>query len=164
MSNPGYVFADWAGIDDNDESYANVPILRKFNYRLETGEVGTDDENIANVLYNINRIEMYKSFSTNDLKELDDTFGKLFFMVVDSKVHLNRFNQIFSEKINKKTLDDVINTLDNAIDTIRANRSDMIEETPNINEVCKVFSSVYNNLLDIVTNILKLDAQAIGRV
>jgi hypothetical protein len=159
MSNP--VFADWAGMDDNGES--NVPILRKFNYRLETGEVGTDDENIANVLYNINKSEMYKSFSTSDLKELDATLGKLFFLVLNSKVHLNRFNTVFSEKINTKTFDDVTKTLDNAMDTIRAKRSE-IEGNPDINEVCKAFSSVYCELLQIVTKILELDAQAVGRV
>ena len=26
-------------------------IIRKYNYKLETGVVGTDDENIANILY-----------------------------------------------------------------------------------------------------------------
>ncbi len=33
-------------------------IIRMYNYRLETGKVGTDDANIESVLYTINLMEM----------------------------------------------------------------------------------------------------------
>ena len=133
-------------------------ILRKYNYRLETGTVGTDDDNIASILYNINRMEMNVDFETDDDEELEETLGQLFFMVVDTKVHLDNFLEIFGEKINADTAAAVIAVLDGAIEDIRAARE------MNDKEKClAVFPKVYKKLLDTVPSVLALDAQAVGR-
>jgi len=135
-------------------------MLRKYNYNLETGTVGTDDDNIANILYNINRMEMRKNYSCSDLKELDRTLGELYFMVSDSKVHLNRFLKIFGEKVNADTVNEIVTALDNALKTVSA----ASKERPDTTKMCMGFSLVYQNLLEIVPLVLTLDDQAVGRV
>ena len=135
-------------------------MLRKYNYNIETGTVGTDDDNIANILYNINRMEMRKSYSCSDLKELDRTMGELFFMISDSKVHLNRFLKIFGEKVNADTVNVIITALDNALQTVRTAREDESDTV----KMCTAFPDVYQNLLEIVPTVLDLDNQAVGRV
>ena len=139
-------------------------IIRKYNYKLEIGTVGTDDDNIAQIIYAINQMEMYISNSTNDLKELDGKLGKLYFLTVHSKVHLNRFYKIYYEKIKNETFMEIINILDNIIEEIKANRyNENTEEIQNLENMERVFPVVYSKMLDIVPKILALDAQAIGR-
>jgi hypothetical protein len=139
-------------------------IIRKYNYKLEIGTVGTDDDNIAQIIYAINQMEMYISNSTNDLKELDGKLGKLYFLTVHSKVHLNRFYKIYYEKIKNETFMEIINILDNMIEEIKANRyNENTEEIQNLENMERVFPVVYSKMLDIVPKILALDAQAIGR-
>ena len=139
-------------------------IIRKYNYKLEIGTVGTDDDNIAQIIYAINQMEMYISNSTNDLKELDGKLGKLYFLTVHSKVHLNRFYKIYYEKIKNETFMEIINILDNMIEEIKANRyNENTEEIQNLENMERVFPVVYSKMLDIVPKILTLDAQAIGR-
>ena len=135
-------------------------MLRKYNYNLETGTVGTDDDNIASILYHINRMEMRKSYSCSNITELDKTLGELYFMVSDSKVHLNRFLEIFGEKVKTETVNKIVAALDNAFQTI----DDAMMEDPDTEKMCKAFPEVYKNLLEIVPTILALDAQAVGRV
>ena len=135
-------------------------MLRKYNYNLETGTVGTDDDNIANILYNINRMEMKKYFKTSNVQELDKPMGELFFMVSDSKVHLNRFLKIFNEKVKADTVNIVITALDNALQTVRDSRKDETDTE----KMCSAFPAVYNILLEIVPAVLELDGQAVGRV
>lgn len=53
-------------------------IPRRYNYTLETGVVGTDDENIANILYNINRMEMKASFLSETRGDMQDALGDVF--------------------------------------------------------------------------------------
>ena len=161
MSNPGYVFADWAGIDDDDDDEIVGIIIRKYNYRLETGTVGTDDDNIANILYNINRMEMNVSFSSTNTQVLDKALGELFFMVVDSKVHLNQFLKIFCKKVNPETVNTIVETFDRAIEIVRGVRLNQTDDTVKMSEA---FPTVYKMLLAIVPTILALDAQAVGRV
>jgi hypothetical protein len=40
----------------------------RYNYKLETGEVGSNDENIANALYTINRMETKAPYQFSDVK------------------------------------------------------------------------------------------------
>jgi len=136
-----------------------------YNYNLETGTVGTNDENIANILYNINRMEMDKDFSSSDIKELDETLGDLYFMIADSKVHLNRFLEIFNKNVNAGTVNTVVSALDEAMKSVREVRLKIrAKEDSNAEDMCVVFSEVYKNLLHIVPDILALDNQAVGRV
>jgi hypothetical protein len=50
----------------------------RYDYRLETGTVGTDDENIANVLYNINCMETKAPYIFSSVKDQNEDMGKLF--------------------------------------------------------------------------------------
>ena len=134
-------------------------VIRKYNYRLETGTVGTDDDNIANILYNINRMEKNVDFETDDNEELEETLGQLFFMIADTKIHLTSFMENFGEKSNAGTAAAIMVVLDEAIEDVR-NVWDMTDK-----EKCfKLFPKVYKKLLNTVPSVLALEAQASGRV
>jgi len=133
-------------------------IIRKYNYKLETGVVGTDDDNIASILYNINRMEMRVSFTSSDREELDRETGHLFFLIVDAKVHLLRFLKIFDNKVEADTVNTLMETLDESIETVRADR------TSSPDKMSALFATVYYKLLNTVPTVLALDAQATGRV
>ena len=134
-------------------------IVRKYNYRLETGTVGTDNENIANILYNINRMEKTKSFASSDIDKLRDALGNLYFMVSDAGIHLNRFLNIYEDKTNLDTSDTVVIALGDALCLMED-----VEKETDTAKISAVFPAVYKMLLDIVPLILELDAQSIGRV
>jgi hypothetical protein len=134
-------------------------IIRKYNYKLETGLVGTDDDNIANILYNINRMEMTASGAFPNEGELNEALGGLFFMIVDSKVHLNRFLKIFENKTNAASVATVKTAFDDALQIVRADGSPQADAA----KKSAVFPRVYRMLLDIVPSVLALDTQAAGR-
>ena len=155
-------------------------IIRKYNYKLETGLVGTDDDNIASVLYNINRMEMKVSFTSSDVQKLTDALDELYFMIVDSKVHLNRFLKVSGDKVNADTTCAVIRIFDDAM-KIAGDALNALEDAKNVigavgnehaavlgqidmSKIFAVFPTVYKKLLAIVPSILALDAQAVGRV
>lgn len=134
-------------------------IIRKYNYKLETGPVGTDDDNIANILYNINRMEMKVSYASTDMDALDKELGSLFFLITDAKVHLNRFLKISGAKVSAETAREVIMALDGAmqiVDDALLEESDCLKKSP-------AFPAVYGKLLGIVPSVLALDAKAAGR-
>ncbi|MDR3020814.1 MAG: hypothetical protein LBU66_07930 [Treponema sp.] len=139
-------------------------ILRKYNYNLETGTVGTDNEKIAGILYNINRMEMKVSYKTFDIQELDKALGELYFMISDSRSKLNNFLEDFGDKINA----DTVNTVNTAFDDAMKNADEAIQlsclDQPDMTKICLVFPEVYRKLLAIVPSILALDDQAVGRV
>ena len=137
-------------------------IIRKYNYRLETGTVGTDNDNIAAILYNINRMEMTATFSSTDKDKIAEKLGGLVFMVVDSKVHLRRFLKASAGKTSAATVAAVESAFDNAIKI--ADDDNLLSDNSNTSEACAVFPKVYKMLLGIVPSILALDAQAVGRV
>lgn len=134
-------------------------IIRKYNYKLETGTVGTDNENIANILYNINRMETNVPYSFSNIEELNDDLGELFFMIVDAKVHINRFINAYGGKIEADIAGIAITAFDDTMQIVR----DAMDQTDTA-KMSAVFSEVYKKLLDVVPSILALDAQAVGRV
>ena len=154
-SNPGYVFADWAGIDDDDDSYASVP-LRKYNYRLETGEVGTDDDNIANVLYNINRMEINAYTDFDDVKEVDKALAELYDLMGTSSAHLNLFIQMFGDKVDNYCVQAVTSVFGSAIRIVKEARA----KSSDFEQKSDVFPTVYKMFLDIVPLIIAIDEEA----
>jgi hypothetical protein len=136
-------------------------MLRKYNYNLKTGTVGTDDDNIATMLYTINQMEMYENYTTTNMEALDEKLGLYFFNISHIKVHLNRLLKISGEKINPETLSIVTKALDDALDHIRTYLDD---DTPTTPDMSTMFPVVYAMLLKVVPAILALDAQAVGRV
>ena len=135
-------------------------IIRKYNYRLETGTVGTDNENIATILYNINRMETKAPYAFSNMKDLEEDLGELFFMIVDAKVHMTRFLKASGEKVEGDTAEAIIAAFDSAMAIVRDVQSDETDAT----EMSAVFVKVYKKLLAIVPFVLALDAQAIGRI
>jgi len=137
-------------------------IIRKYNYNLETGTVGTDDDNIAAILFNINKMEKRISFKTSDLEELKRALGELFAIITDCKVYLNRFLKIFSDKIKEDTVNEITSILDNAMKISRAATREACQ--PNMEKICEVFSEIYYIVLKAVPFVLALDDQAVGRL
>ena len=160
-SNPGIVFAS---DDDDYKNYAEVPILRKYNYRLETGNVGTDNDNIANILYNINRMEMDVDYMFSDLEELKEDLSDFSSMVFESLVHLITFISDYENKLKKETLDIVLAAFREAKADVDSAMNDVNAENPDTEKICSVFTTVYRRFLEIVPSILALDDQAIGRI
>ena len=142
----------------------NNSILRKYNYNLETGTVGTDDENIANILFTFNKMEKRISYKTSDLEELKRALGELFFLITDCKVSLNRFLKIFGDKIKEDTLNEITTILDNLTEISRAATRKAVSPEPDMEKICEVFSEAYHVALKAVPFILALDDQAVGRV
>jgi len=142
----------------------NNSIIRKYNYNLETGTVGTDDENIANILFTINNMEKRFSFKTSDLEELKRALGELFALIADCKVYLNRFLKIFSNKIKEETVNEIKSILDNALTVSNAATREAVSPEPNMEKICEVFSEIYYIVLKAVPFVLALDDQAVGRV
>lgn len=134
-------------------------MIRKYNYKLETGVAGTDDDNIAAVLYAINRMEMKATFTSSDVKKLDDALGELFFMITDAKVHMSRFLKSFGDKTNAPAADTVLQALDDAMQAVRESKTEPADTV----KMSALFPLIYKKLLETVPSILALDAQAVGR-
>ncbi len=134
-------------------------MINKYNYRLETGLVGTNDDNIASVLYNINRMEMNAFPAFADAKEMEEALGELFFMIADAKVHMHRFLDNSVGETDTGTADAVTAALAGAIQIVRDAGSDRSSEA----EMSAAFPKVYKMLLAIVPSVLALDAQANDR-
>ena len=153
MSNSGYVFADWAGIEDDDNNNDYTP-MRKYNYRLETGYVGTDNDDIANVLYNINRMEINANAKFSDAAQLQESLFDLSFLLAGSMVHLDDFLEMYQQEDNElaKTILAVYEKAMEIVDLA-------IEHSPNLKKMLDVdaFSTVYKNLLELVPSIIHLD-------
>ena len=142
----------------------NNSIIRKYNYNLETGTVGTDDKNIANILFNTNKMEKRVSFTTSDLDVLKKALGELFFMITDSKVNLFDFLEIFESKTNADTVKMVTFSIDDAMKKSKAATREACSVEPDIAKICEVFSEVYNIFLKNIPHVLALDDQAVGRL
>ncbi len=135
-------------------------IIRMYNYQLETGTVGTDDENMATILYNINRMEMNNPYIFSNVQELNDDLDELFFMIAEAAVHLGRFLDISGDKVEADTAVAVTAAFQEAIQIVRDSRSDEADTA----KMSAAFPKVYKKLLDQVPSILALDAQAAGRM
>ena len=134
-------------------------IIRKYNYILETGVVGTDDDNIANILYNINRLEMMKSFASSDMKELGTAMGNFIFLIGDARSSLFDFVHIYGDVVQAEAVRVVEDTFKEAMQIARSSTT--------LNHPAKisaVFPKVYQMLLNVVPAVLELDAQAVERV
>lgn len=134
-------------------------IPRRYNYTLETGVIGTDDEDIANILYNVNRMEMKASFFSEQREEMEESLSDVFFMIADSKVHLGRFMKSFENKLDQKTLTTVKATLDEALKITRAAEASSMDS----NAIHSAMLFAYKRLLSAVPLIHALDNQAVGK-
>ena len=63
----------------------NGVVPRQYTYSFRTGVVTTDNERLANVLYNINQIDAKLTQS------FEDAAGDAFFLLIDAKINLEDF-------------------------------------------------------------------------
>jgi hypothetical protein len=129
-------------------------MFKKYNYALETGIVGTNDENIASILCYISQIEMRASFASSSPQKLDSALGELYFMITDSKVRMGRLLKTLCGKADICSARAIIQTLDESTRIVREARSaqDCLKKSAAI-------SSVYEKLLAAIPCILSLDAK-----
>jgi hypothetical protein len=131
----------------------------QYNYRLKTGEVGTNNENIANALYNINRIETLVPYQFSNGKSQMEDKAKLFSMVVDANVNIYKFLEIFRDRADSGAAKKVMTAFDECINMIE---SAMDSDNAVLNVEWLGFEVVYQHLLGIVPTILELDKSKDG--
>ena len=132
-------------------------IPRKYNYNLETGTVGTDDDDMANILYNVNRMEIKAAYDTDDLEDMQKSFGEAFFMTVDSGVHFNRFAEKNTRIQESPSFKTAKNAIEEAVKIIGA-------VTPPQTDISLMRNSVqkaYQLLLTAIPSLIDLDNQAV---
>ena len=132
-------------------------IPRKYNYNLETGTVGTDDDDMANILYNINRMEMKASYDTDKLEDMQKSFGEAFFMAVDSSVHFESFAEKRKQSQGNTAFETAKNAVEEAVRILGA-------VTPPQTDIPLMRSSVrkaYRQLLTAVPSLIDLDNQTV---
>ena len=134
-------------------------MLRLYNYNLETGTVGVDDKNLANILYNINRMETKVPYNNSDMVELNEDIDELFFWLTEAKVCLADFLEIFSENENNENVDTVAAAIEESIDIVDKAMDEDYNDEPDIEIMRAAFPTVYKKLLAIVPNIVLLDEQ-----
>ncbi|MBR1778834.1 MAG: hypothetical protein IJ752_09680 [Alphaproteobacteria bacterium] len=132
-------------------------IPRKYNYNLETGTVGTDDDDMANILYNINCMEMKASYESDDVNDMQTTFGESFSMVTEAAEHLDNFIENHKEKLRSDTIDDAELFLSEAVVIL----DDVEPPQTDIELMSNSIKAAYQKMLDAVPSLLKLDEQAI---
>ena len=138
------------GEENDNEEPANGAyldnIIRKYNYKLETGRVGTDDENIATILFSINQMEMYVPLTTDDLDEINTAYKQIFFLAMKSRAHLIVFQDYFVNKLDAKLFDEVVKTLGDLVCEIRAIGETLNREKPDEDNIFRMVTKVPNDL------------------
>ena len=120
--------------------------MRKYNYRLKTGAVGTNDDNIAAVLYAINQMEMYVPLTTDDLDKINTTYQQIFFLTMKSRSHLKAFQDNFVNKLDAKLFDEVVKTLGDLCCEIRAIGDTLNKDKPDEDNFFRMVTKVPNDL------------------
>ena len=130
-------------------------IPRKYNYNLETGTVGTDDDDMANILYNINRMEMKAGYDTNKLEDMQKSFGEAFFMAVDSNIHFGSFAEKHTVRQENAAFEAAKSAVEEAVAILGAVK-------PPQTDIALMRSAVrkaYQKLLTAVPSLIDLDNQ-----
>jgi hypothetical protein len=135
-------------------------MIGKYNYRLETGDVSTNDDNIASMFYNINLMEKYSQWTTSDIEDLKKKLGEYFANITTVKVHLNRIIKEYADKLCPDTIEKISTTCDKCM-TInnRVTRTALSDPNQDITPLWADFHSVYKKMLELVPYIEIIDAQ-----
>jgi hypothetical protein len=120
--------------------------MRKYNYRLKTGTVGTNDGNIAEILYAINQMEMYVPVTTDDLDKINTTYQQIFFLTMKSRANLKAFQDNFVNKLDAKLFDEVVKTLGDLLCEIRAIGETLNGEKPDEDNIFRMVTKIPNDL------------------
>jgi len=132
-------------------------IPRKYNYNLETGTVGTDDEDIANILYNTNCMEMKASYEADDLDDMRMAFGESFSMVTEAAEHLNHFIETHKEKLQTDVVNIALLSLSEAVIIL----DDVAPPQTDMELMSRSMKKAYQKMLSAVPSLLQLEEQSL---
>lgn len=132
-------------------------IPRKYNYNLETGTVGTDDDDMANILYNINRMEMKAAYESDDVDDMQSAFGESYSMVTEAAERLDHFIEIHNEKLHPDTVDDAQFLLSDAVVVL----DDVETPQTDIELMSNSIKTAYQKMLEAVPSLVLLDEQSL---
>ena len=132
-------------------------IPRKYNYNLETGTVGTDDDDMANILYNINRMEMKAAYESDDVDDMHSAFGESYSMVTEAAERLDHFIEIHNEKLHPDTVDGAQFLLSDAVVVL----DDVETPQTDIELMSNSIKTAYQKMLEAVPSLVLLDEQSL---
>ena len=132
-------------------------IPRKYNYNLETGTVGTDDDDMANILYNINRMEMKAAYESDDVDDMQSAFGESYSMVTEAAERLDHFIEIHNEKLHPDTVDGAQFLLSDAVVVL----DDVETPQTDIELMSNSIKTAYQKMLEAVPSLVLLDEQSL---
>ena len=133
-------------------------ILRKYNYKLASGPVGTDDDNMANVLYSINRMETPAAIRSEEPSVMTGSVNDVFTLVTDCKTSLDRFNTAHKDHIDQNLFRSVLNLF--SAEQKRLMDAFVLLIPP---EKCvQLLTDSYKNILATVPSLQKLDEQSVN--
>lgn len=133
-------------------------ILRKYNYKLASGPVGTDDDNMANVLYSINRMETPAAVQSDEPAVMTATVNDVFTLVTDCKVSLDRFNAAHKDRIDQSLFQSVTDRF--SAEQKRLMNAFVLMTPPA--QCVELLTDSYKNILATVPSLQKLDEQSFG--
>lgn len=135
-------------------------ILRKYNYKLSVGPVGTDDDNMAGVLYGINKMEAPAATVSDDPATMIQTVNDVFTLVTDCKVSLGRFGSAYKNKIDQN----VFSAVSDVFSAEQKKLMDAFVALAPAGECVKILAGSYRNILSTVPSLQKMDDQAAGKI
>ncbi|MBO4644563.1 MAG: hypothetical protein J5716_08165 [Alphaproteobacteria bacterium] len=131
-------------------------ILRKYNYKLSGGSVGTDDDDMANILYSINKMETPASIQSEDSSVMTASVNDVFTMLTDCKVSLDRFNTAHKDRIDQNLFQTVLNQF--SAEQKRLMDAFVLLAPPA--QCITLLTDSYKNILATVPSLQKLDEQS----
>ncbi|MBO4519627.1 MAG: hypothetical protein J5787_00295 [Alphaproteobacteria bacterium] len=137
---------------------AENTIPRKYNYKLKTGAVGTNDNNMANILFSINKMETPTSIQSEEQAVMTGLVNDALTLLTDCKVFLDRFNTAHKDHIDQ-TLYQSVSDLYSA-EQKRLMDAFILLTPPD--QCAALLTDSYKNILATVPSLQKLDEQSIG--
>ena len=125
----------------------------QYNYNLSTGTVGTDDDDLASVFYNINRMEMKSEYETENSDRAIEALGETLFYVSDILVHFDAF----AEKRTNETDAQKVRKIRSTFKSIALSLREAAMEGSTVRDMCKTLHDVSKQSLSVVDDIVALD-------
>ena len=136
---------------------AEHAIPRKYNYNLETGTVGTDNDDMASILYNINRMQIKASYETNAVNDMRLTFGESFSLTIEALEHLQHFIESHKEKLSAEIVNAAQIYLSEAVVVL----DKVLPPQTDIELMSSSIKTAYQKMLSAVPSLLQLDEQSL---
>jgi len=125
----------------------------QYNYTLSTGPVGTNDDDLAAVFYNINRMEMKSAYETKNKDRATEALGETLFYVSDILTHFDGFAEKKADGIDAQTVKKIRSTFKGIALSLR----EAGMEGSTAQDMCKTLRDVSERSLAVVNDIAALD-------